>query len=45
MNELKRTGNSFVYNKEQLEYIKTRMDIEVTKDEGWCIYIKKKKGK
>ena len=35
---------SYVFNKEQLEAIKKKYNIEVVRDDGVCIYIRKKKG-
>lgn len=43
--DLKNHRDSYVFNQEQLEKIKEKYDIEVTMEDGCCIYIRLKKGK
>lgn len=43
-NDLQNNRLTYVFNKEQLEAIKKKFNIEVEKDDGFCIYIRRKKG-
>ena len=41
--DLEHNKSSYVFTNEQLEYLKKRYDIEVTKQDECCIYIKLRK--